>query len=317
MALENIMLCTGNANPKLAFDIAANLNLPMGKVTVGRFSDGEVMVEVTETVRGREVFIIQSLCAPTNDNLMELLVMTDALGRASASRITAVIPYMGYARQDRRTRSARVPITAKVVANMIASAGIDRVLTVDLHADQIQGFFDIPLDNVYASPVLLGDIWKQKYENMVVVSPDVGGVVRARALAKRLDDTDLAIIDKRRPNPNESEVMNIIGDVTDRTCIIIDDLVDTAGTLCNAAGALKEFGAKRVVAYCTHAVLSGNALNNIGKSQLDELVVTDTIPLSTEAESLSNIRQLSVATMLGESIRRVSEGESLSSMFVD
>lgn len=317
MALENIMLCTGNANPKLAFEIAANLNLPMGKVTVGRFSDGEVMVEVTETVRGREVFIIQSLCAPTNDTLMELLVMADALGRASASRITAVIPYMGYARQDRRTRSARVPITAKVVANMIASAGIDRVLTVDLHADQIQGFFDIPLDNVYASPVLLGDIWKQKYENMVVVSPDVGGVVRARALAKRLDDTDLAIIDKRRPNPNESEVMNIIGDVTDRTCIIIDDLVDTAGTLCNAAGALKEFGAERVVAYCTHAVLSGNALNNIGKSELDELVVTDTIPLSTEAESLSNIRQLSVATMLGESIRRVSEGESLSSMFVD
>lgn len=317
MTLENIMLCTGNANPKLAFDIAANLNLPMGKVTVGRFSDGEVMVEVTETVRGREVFIIQSLCAPTNDNLMELLVMADALGRASASRITAVIPYMGYARQDRRTRSARVPITAKVVANMIASAGIDRVLTVDLHADQIQGFFDIPLDNVYSSPVLLGDIWKQKYENMVVVSPDVGGVVRARALAKRLDDSDLAIIDKRRPNPNESEVMNIIGDVTDRICIIIDDLVDTAGTLCNAADALKEFGAERVVAYCTHAVLSGNAVNNIRKSTLDELVVTDTIPLTTEAESLNQIRQLSVATMLGESIRRVSEGESLSSMFVD
>ncbi len=317
MTLENIMLCTGNANPKLAFDIAANLNLPMGKVTVGRFSDGEVMVEVTETVRGREVFIIQSLCAPTNDNLMELLVMADAMCRASASRITAVIPYMGYARQDRRTRSARVPITAKVVANMIASAGIDRVLTVDLHADQIQGFFDMPLDNVYASPVLLGDIWKQKYPDMVVVSPDVGGVVRARALAKRLDDTELAIIDKRRPNPNESEVMNIIGDVSDRTCIIIDDLVDTAGTLCNAASALKEFGAKKVVAYCTHAVLSGNAVNNIKKSQLDELVVTDTIPLSTEAESLNKIRQLSVATMLGESIRRVSEDESLSSMFVD
>jgi ribose-phosphate pyrophosphokinase len=317
MTLENIMLCTGNANPKLAFDIAANLNLPMGKVTVGRFSDGEVMVEVTENVRGREVFIIQSLCTPTNDNLMELLIMTDAIRRASASRITAVIPYMGYARQDRRTRSARVPITAKVVANMIASAGIDRVLTVDLHADQIQGFFDMPLDNVYASPVLLGDIWKQKYENMMVVSPDVGGVVRARALAKRLDDTDLAIIDKRRPKPNESEVMNIIGDVTDRICIIIDDLVDTAGTLCNAAAALKEFGAERVVAYCTHAVLSGNAPHNIRKSKLDELVVTDTIPLTTEAESLNKIRQLSVATMLGESIRRVSEGESLSSMFVD
>jgi ribose-phosphate pyrophosphokinase len=317
MALENIMLCTGNANPKLAFDIAANLNLPMGKVTVGRFSDGEVMVEVTENVRGREVYIIQSLCAPTNDNLMELLVMADAMRRASAIKITALIPYMGYARQDRRTRSARVPITAKVVANMIASAGIDRVLTVDLHADQIQGFFDMPLDNVYASPVLLGDIWKQKYENMMVVSPDVGGVVRARALAKRLDDTDLAIIDKRRPKPNESEIMNIIGDVTDRVCIIIDDLVDTAGTLCNAADALKEFGAKQVVAYCTHAVLSGNALKNIGKSLLDELVVTDTVPLSTEAESMSKIRQLSVATMLGESIRRVSEGESLSSMFVD
>jgi len=317
MTLENIMLCTGNANPKLAFDIAANLNLPMGKITVGRFSDGEVMVEVTETVRGREVFIIQSLCAPTNDNIMELLVMADAMRRASASRITAVIPYMGYARQDRRTRSARVPISAKVVANIIASAGIDRVLTVDLHADQIQGFFDMPLDNVYASPVLLGDIWKQKFPDMVVVSPDVGGVVRARALAKRLDDTELAIIDKRRPNPNESEVMNIIGDVSDRTCIIIDDLVDTAGTLCNAAGALKEFGAEKVVAYCTHAVLSGNAVTNITKSRLDELVVTDTIPLSTEAESLSKIRTLSVATMLGESIRRISEGESLSSMFVD
>ena len=317
MALENIMLCTGNANPKLAADIAANLNLPMGKVTVGKFSDGEVMVEVTETVRGREVFIIQSLCVPTNDNLMELLVMADAIRRASAVKITAVIPYMGYARQDRRTRSARVPITAKVVANMIAAAGIDRVLTVDLHADQIQGFFDMPLDNVYASPVLLGDIWKQKYENMVVVSPDVGGVVRARALAKRLDDTELAIIDKRRPNPNESEVMNIIGEVDDRTCIIIDDLVDTAGTLGNAAGALKEFGAERVVAYCTHAVLSGNALKNISKSQLDELVVTDTIPLSPEAEAMSRIRQLSVAGMLAESIRRVTEGESLSSMFVD
>ena len=317
MTLENIMLCTGNANPKLAFDIAANLNIPLGKITVGRFSDGEVMVEITETVRSREVFIIQSLCAPTNDNLMELLVMADAMRRASASRITAVIPYMGYARQDRRTRSARVPITAKVVANMIASAGIDRVLTVDLHADQIQGFFDMPLDNVYASPVLLGDIWKQKYPDMVVVSPDVGGVVRARALAKRLDDTELAIIDKRRPNPNESEVMNIIGEVSERTCIIIDDLVDTAGTLCNAAGALKEFGAEKVVAYCTHAVLSGNAIKNIQNSRLDELVVTDTIPLSAEAECLGRIRQLSVATMLGESIRRVSEGESLSSMFVD
>jgi ribose-phosphate pyrophosphokinase len=291
--------------------------MPLGKITAGKFSDGEVMVEVNENVRGRDIYIMQPICAPTNDNLMELLVIADALRRASAASITAVIPYLGYARQDRRSRSSRVPITAKMVANMIASAGIDRVLTVDLHADQIQGFFDIPLDNVYGSPVLLGDIWKHKYPNLMVISPDVGGVVRARALAKRLDDTDLAIIDKRRPNPNESEVMNIIGDVSGRTCVIIDDLVDTAGTLGNAAGALKDFGAEKVVAYCTHAVLSGNAVKNIENSKLDELVVTDTIPLRSEAKTSGRIRQLSVAGMLAESIRRIAEGESLSSMFLD
>lgn len=317
MSLSNITLFTGNANPKLASEIAGYLNLPLGKITVGRFSDGEVLVEIAENVRGREVFILQSLCAPANDNLMELLVMADAVRRASAASVTALIPYMGYARQDRRPRSARVPITAKVVANMIGAVGIDRVLTVDLHADQIQGFFDMPLDNVYASPVLLGDIWKHKYENQMVVSPDVGGVVRARALAKRLDDTDLAIIDKRRPHPNESEIMNIIGDVEDRNCVIVDDLVDTAGTLCNAANALKDFGARRVVAYCTHPVLSGNAVKNIEKSKLDELVVTDTIPLRKDAAACERIRQLSVAAMLAESLRRVTEGESLSSMFVD
>ena len=317
MSLANVMLFSGNANPKLATEIAGYLNLPLGKITVGNFSDGEVMAEIAENVRGRDIFILQSLCAPTNDNLMELLVMADALRRASAVRVTAVIPYMGYARQDRRPRSARVPITAKVVANMIGAAHIDRVLTVDLHADQIQGFFDMPLDNVYASPVLLGDVWKHKYPELMVVSPDVGGVVRARALAKRLDDCDLAIIDKRRPNPNESEVMNIIGDVEGRTCIIVDDMVDTAGTLCNAANALKKFGAIKVVAYCTHPVLSGNAINNINASELDELVVTDTIPLSPEAAACDRIRQLSVAAMLAESVRRVAEGESLSSMFID
>jgi len=317
MTLTNVTLFTGNSNPRLAAEIAGYLNMPMGKISVGKFSDGEVMVEIAENVRGREVFVVQSLCAPVNDNLMELLVISDALRRASATRVTAVIPYMGYARQDRRPRSARVPITAKVVANMIGAVGIDRVLTVDLHADQIQGFFDMPLDNVYASPVLLGDIWKHKYANQIVVSPDVGGVVRARALAKRLDDTELAIIDKRRPNPNESEVMNIIGDVDGRTCVIIDDLVDTAGTLCSAAGALKKVGAERVVAYCTHPVLSGKAVQNIDKSVLDELVVTDTIPLRQDAAACGRIRQLSVAAMLAESIRRVSEGESLSSMFVD
>ena len=317
MSLSNAMLFSGNSNPKLSLEIAGYLNLPLGKITVGKFSDGEVMAEIVENVRGRDIFILQSLCAPTNDNLMELLVIADALRRASAARVTAVIPYMGYARQDRRPRSARVPITAKVVANTIASVNIDRVLTVDLHADQIQGFFDMPLDNVYAGPVLLGDVWKHEYPNLMVVSPDVGGVVRARALAKRLDDSELAIIDKRRPNPNESEIMNIIGDVDGRTCVIIDDMVDTAGTLCNAAAALKEFGAVKVVAYCTHAVLSGNAMKNINASVLDELVVTDTIPLTPEAEACDRIRQLSVAAMLAESVRRVAEDESLSSMFVD
>lgn len=317
MSLANVMLFTGNANPRLAADIASYLSLPMGKITVDTFSDGEIYVEVEENVRGRDIFIIQSLCPPTNDSLMELLIITDAMKRASCERITAVIPYMGYARQDRRTRSARVPITAKVVANMINTAGVDRVLTVDLHADQIQGFFDIPLDNVYASPVLLGDIWKHRYPNQIVVSPDVGGVVRARAIAKRLEDAELAIIDKRRPNPNESEIMNIIGDVKNRSCIIVDDLVDTAGTLCNAANALKLRGAIRVVAYCTHAVLSGKAISNIENSQLDELVVTDTIPLTAEATACTRIRQLSVAGMLAESVRRISGGESLSSMFVD
>ena len=317
MTLTNVMLFSGNANPKLAQDIAGYLNMPLGKINVGRFSDGEVMVEIMENVRGRDVFILQSLCAPANDNLMELLVMADALRRASATKVTAVIPYMGYARQDRRPRSARVPITAKVIANMIGAVGIDRVLTVDLHADQIQGFFNMPLDNVYASPVLLGDIWKHKYPNQIVVSPDVGGVVRARAVAKRLEDAELAIIDKRRPNPNESEIMHIIGDIDGRTCVIVDDLVDTAGTLCNAANALKEHGAVKVVAYCTHPVLSGNAIKNIKASELDELVVTDTIPLCEEAASCDKIRQSSVAAMLAESIRRVCEGESLSSMFID
>ena len=317
MSLNNVMLFTGNANPQLAADIASRLNLPMGKISVETFSDGEIFVEIEENVRGRDIFIIQSLCAPTNNNLMELLIITDAMKRASSARVTAVIPYMGYARQDRRSRSARVPITAKVVANMIGAAGVDRVLTVDLHADQIQGFFDMPLDNVYASPVLLGDIWKHRYPNQMVVSPDVGGVVRARAVAKRLEDADLAIIDKRRPNPNVSEIMNIIGDVEGRSCIIVDDLVDTAGTLCNAAGALKQRGAIKVVAYCTHAVLSGKAISNIEKSVLDQLVVTDTIPLKPEAAACTRIRQLSVAGMLAESVRRISGGESLSSMFID
>ncbi len=312
-----MMIFSGNANPKLALQVAEYLKMPLGKITVGKFSDGEIMVEILENVRGLDVYIMQPVCAPTNDNLMELLVMADALRRASATRITAVIPYLGYARQDRRSRTSRVPITAKVVANMIAASGVDRVLTVDLHAEQIQGFFDIPVDNVYGSPVLLGDLWKHEYPDLMVVSPDVGGVVRARALAKRLDDTDLAIIDKRRPNPNESEIMNIIGDVDGRTCAIIDDLVDTAGTLCNAAAALKDFGAKKVVAYCTHAVLSGNAVKNIENSRLDELVVTDTIPLRSEAVSCERIRQLSVAAMLAESMRRIAEDESLSSMFLD
>lgn len=318
MSLNNVMLFSGNANPNLALDIASSLNIPMGKIAVSIFSDGEISVEIGENVRSRDIFIVQSLCSPTNNNLMELLIITDAMKRASCASVTAVIPYMGYARQDRRSRSARVPISAKVIANMITGAGVDRVLTVDLHAEQIQGFFDIPLDNVYASPVLLGDIWKHGYQNQIVVSPDVGGVVRARAIAKRLEDADLAIIDKRRPNPNESEIMNIIGDVNGRECIIVDDLVDTAGTLCNAATALKNRGAKLVVAYCTHAVLSGKAISNIKNSELDELVVTDSIPLKKTARSShSRIRQLSVAGMLAESVRRISGGESLSSMFID
>lgn len=312
-----MMVFSGNANLALSQGIVKKLNMRLGMASVGRFSDGEVAVEVRENVRGKDVFVIQPTCSPTNENLMELLVMIDALKRASASRITAVIPYYGYARQDRRTRSARVPISAKLVASMICNAGASRVLTVDLHADQIQGFFDIPVDNVYASPILLGDIWRQKYVNQIVVSPDVGGVVRARAMAKRLDDADLAIIDKRRPKANVSEVMHIIGDVRDRTCILVDDLVDTAGTLCSAAEALKKHGAIKVVAYCTHPVLSGNALDNIRRSVLDELIVTDTIPLSDEAVSLSNIRQLSIAEMLAETIRRIAVGESVSSLYVD
>ena len=314
---DSLMLCTGNANPALAASIAKHLQVPLGKVVVGAFSDGETMVEVAENVRGRDAIVIQSTCAPTNDNFMELLIMVDALRRASAQSITAVVPYLGYARQDRRPRSARVPVTAKVVANMITHVGTTRFLTVDLHAEQIQGFFDIPMDNVYASPVLLGDIWKHEYEDLMVVSPDVGGVVRARAIARRLDNADLAIIDKRRPKANESRVMNIIGDVANRTCVMVDDMVDTAGTLCSAASALKESGAKKVVAYCTHPVLSGNAIAKICGSPLDELVVTDTIPLSQEARDSGKIRQLSVSGLLAESIRRINSSQSLSSMFVD
>jgi ribose-phosphate pyrophosphokinase len=289
----------------------------LGMATVGRFSDGEIAVEIEENVRGKDVFVIQPTCSPTNENLMELLVMIDALKRASASRITAVLPYYGYARQDRRSRSARVPISAKLVARMIEQAGANRILTVDLHADQIQGFFDIPVDNVYSSPILLGDVWRQQYKDLIVVSPDVGGVVRARALAKRLDDADLAIIDKRRPKANVSEIMHIIGDVEGRTCVLIDDLVDTAGTLCHAAAALKKHGAIKVVAYCTHAVLSGAAMKNLNSSELDELVVTDTIPLNQDAVESGKIRQLSVAEMLAETIRRIAVGESVSSLYVD
>ncbi len=310
-------LFTGNANPALAHDIARHLMVPLGRASVGRFSDGEVNVELMENVRGRDVFILQSTCPPTNDMLMELLVMIDAARRASAASITAVIPYFGYARQDRRPRGARAPITAKLIANMITRAGASRVLTVDLHADQITGFFDIPVDNVYGSPVLLGDAWRQRYPNMIVVSPDVGGVVRARALAKQLDDVDLAIIDKRRPRANEVKVMNIIGDVKDRSCILIDDLVDTAGTLCQAAEALKDQGALKVVAYITHPVLSGKAVERIASSALDELVVTDTIPLSKAAQSCGRIRVLSVAELLAETIRRIRDEESVSSMYID
>jgi len=314
---SQMMVFAGNANPQLALAVARFLNLPLGKAHVGKFSDGEIQVEIMENVRGRDVFILQPTCNPTNDNLMELIVLMDALRRASTYRITAVIPYFGYSRQDRRPRSARVPLTAKVVADMITTAGADRVLTVDLHADQVQGFFDVPMDNIYASPILLGDIWRQEYPDLMVVSPDVGGVVRARALAKRLDDADLAIIDKRRPRPNEAKVMNIIGDVDGRQCVLVDDLVDTAGTLCQAAKALKEHGADKVVAYCTHAVLSGKAVDNIKNSVLDELVVTDTIPLDEAAAACPRIRQLSIAELLAETMRRISNEESVSSLFMD
>ncbi len=314
---NRLMVFSGNANPQLAQSIANHLRLTLGKAVVSEFSDGEIMVEIMENVRGRDVFVVQPTCAPTNNNLMELLVMVDALKRASAARVTTVIPYFGYARQDRRPRSARVPITAKVVAKMIGDVGASRVLTVDLHSEQIQGFFDVPVDNVYASPILLGDVWRQKYPNLMVVSPDVGGVVRARAMAKRLDDAELAIIDKRRPKANVAKVMHIIGEVENRSCVLVDDLVDTAGTLCQAAKALKEHGARSVLAYCTHAVLSGKAIKNIRDSELDELVVTDTIPLRADALACPRIRQLSVAEMLAEAIRRISNEESVSSMFMD
>jgi ribose-phosphate pyrophosphokinase len=314
MAYDSLMVFTGNAHPKLAEDVARHLNIRMGRATVGRFSDGEVNVEILENVRGKDVFVLQSTCAPTNDSLMEIMLMVDALRRASAGRITAAIPYLGYARQDRRVRSARVPITARVVADMLTVVGVNRVLTMDLHSDQIQGFFDIPVDNIYSTPILMGDIWKQNYDNLMVVSPDVGGVVRARAVAKRLE-CDLAIIDKRRPKPNVAKVMNIIGDVKDRTCLIMDDMVDTANTLCEAANALKQHGAKRVIAYCTHAVLSGSAVERVSNSALDELVVTDTIPLRDEAKASSRIRQLSIANLMAETIRRISDEDSVSSLF--
>ena len=318
MDTSGLLVFCGNANRDLAAAICSELSVPLGKALVGRFSDGEVQIEIEENVRRQEVFVVQPTCAPTADNFMELLALVDALKRASAASVTAVIPYLGYARQDRRPRSARVPITAKVAAQMIGVVGTDRVLTVDLHADQIQGFFDIPLYNVYASPVLLADIWRHHAkEDIIVVSPDVGGVVRARAIAKRLDDADLAIIDKRRPRANEATVMNIIGEVKDKVCVLVDDIVDTAGTLCAAASALKKNGARRVVAYCTHAVLSGPAISNIDGSALDELVVTDTIPLTASARSCGKIRQLSVAELLAETVRRIAYGESVSSLYVD
>jgi ribose-phosphate pyrophosphokinase len=311
-----MMVFTGNAIPRLAADVVNHLDIHLGRAKVGRFSDGEVMVEILENVRGKDVFVLQSVCAPPNDTLMEVLVMVDALKRASAARVTAAIPYLGYARQDRRPSSARVPISAKVVANMLSSAGVNRLLTMDLHSEQIQGFFDIPVDNIYAAPILLGDIWKCGFQKLVVVSPDVGGVVRARALAKRLE-ADLAIIDKRRPRPNVATVMNIIGEIEGRTCVIIDDLVDTANTLCEGARALKERGAEKVLAYCTHPVLSGKAIERINASVLDELVVTDTIPLNDEARSCPRIRVLPVAGLLAETMRRISDEDSVSSLFVD
>jgi len=310
------MVFTGNAIPKLAEDVVDHLDIHLGRARVGRFSDGEVMVEILENVRGKDVFVLQSICAPPNDTLMELLVMVDALKRSSAARVTAAIPYMGYARQDRRPSSARVPISAKVVANMMASVGVDRIMTMDLHSEQIQGFFDIPVDNIYSGPILLGDVWKHDFKNLVVVSPDVGGVVRARGLAKRLE-ADLAIIDKRRPRPNVATVMHIIGEVEDRTCVIVDDLVDTANTLCEAAAALKKHGAVKVLAYCTHAVLSGKAVERITDSELDELVVTDTVPLSENARDCSRIRVLTVSGLLAETMRRISNEDSVSSLFVE
>ncbi len=311
-----MVVFTGNANPSLAELVMRHLDLPLGKAVVGRFSDGEIMVEIMEHVRGKDVFVIQPTCAPCNANLMELVIMIDAIKRSSARRITAVIPYYGYARQDRRPRTARVAITAKLVADMLTVAGADRALTMDLHADQIQGFFSIPTDNIYAAPVLLGDIWKHEYEDLLVVSPDVGGVVRARAMAKHLE-ADLAIIDKRRPRPNEAKVMHIIGEVKNRSCVLMDDLVDTANTLCEAATALKSHGARRVVAYCTHPVLSGSAVERIEKSELDELVVTNTIPLRPEAKACKRIRQLSVAELVAESMRRIAEEDSVSKLFMD
>lgn len=312
--MADLMVFTGNANPELAQKVVDHMAIPLGEALVKRFSDGEIAVEITDNVRGRDVFVVQSTCQPTNRNLMELILLVDALRRASAGRVTAVVPYFGYARQDRRVRSQRVPISAKVVADMMVSVGIDRVLTVDLHAEQIQGFFDVPVDNVYGSSVLLDDIERRKYENLVVVSPDIGGVVRARAVAKSLD-CDLAIIDKRRPAANVAEVMNIIGEVSGRTCLLVDDMVDTAGTLCNAASALKEHGAQKVIAYCTHPVLSGNAIDNLNNSVLDELVVTDSIPLGDKMERAPKIRQLTLSAMLAESMRRISNEESLSAMF--
>lgn len=313
--MANLMLFAGNANPDLAKETAKILRLPLGNALVSRFSDGEINIQINENVRGQDVFVIQPTCAPNNDTLMELVFMVDALRRASAGRITAVVPYFGYARQDRRVRSARVPISAKVVADMLTKVGVNRVLTVDLHAEQIQGFFDCTVDNVYGTPVLLADIERQNYSDLIVVSPDIGGVVRARAMAKQLE-CDLAIIDKRRPEANKAEVMNLIGDVSDRTCLLIDDIIDTAGTLCNAANALKANGAKKVLAYCTHPVLSGKALDNINNSALDKLVVTNSIPLSDAARACGRIRQLSLAPLLAEAIRRVSNEESISAMFI-
>lgn len=310
-----LAIFSGNAHPELAKNVTEHLHIPLGRADVNRFSDGEIAVEIQENVRGKDVFILQPTCSPTNDNLMEIMVMADALRRASAGRITAVMPYFGYARQDRRPRSARVPISAKVVADMLNIVSIDRMVTVDLHSDQIQGFFDIPVDNIYGTPVLFKDLREQKYDNLMVVSPDVGGVVRARAMAKQLGDADMAIIDKRRARANESQVMHIIGDVRDRDCVIIDDMVDTAGTLCKAAEALKEHGARRVVGYITHPVLSGNAIPTISNSVLDEIVVTDTIPLTTEAQACEKIRQVSIAPMLAEALRRINNEESLSAMF--